>query len=148
MPVDPASIAAAVATGKTLLSAFTKAGDNARAGQLIEIMSILNGVREENVTLKDRIKTLDDNSAIAGRLTFVKNAYWLDVQSDDATGPFCSACWDSQSKVIRLLHTPGAYQEQADETNRHQCPVCKTELETINPFEGTYPYKSIAKIST
>ena len=55
MPIDLASIAAAVATSKTLLAAFTKAGDNERAGQLITVMSALNDAREEIAALKDRI---------------------------------------------------------------------------------------------
>lgn len=78
--------------------------------QMLELQTQVIALFEENRTLKDRLATRD-------QLTFKKNAYWMGDE-----GPFCSRCWDAESKLVRL-HV------QAQTTPR--CPSC-TRL-AVNP---------------
>ena len=71
------SIATALGISDLLIKGFEKAGETERGAQLIGIMAALSNAREEIITRDERIKTLEDNSALAERLTFHKNAYWL-----------------------------------------------------------------------
>ncbi len=73
--------------------------------KVLELQNQINELVEENRRLKDRLGTRD-------QLTFRKNAYW---RADD--GPFCSRCWDSETRLVRL-HTQQGY--------KPQCPSCGT----------------------
>lgn len=71
--------------------------------QLVQLQTEVVSLNEENRALKDRLTTRD-------KLTFRLNSYW--IEND---GPFCSRCWDAESKLIRLHKNPGFHPK---------CPSC------------------------
>ena len=75
--------------------------------RMLELQSQVVTLVEENRALNERLVTRE-------KLSFSKNAYWL----DDA-GPFCSSCWDKEGKLVRL------HGASKDSAGSPQCPVCR-----------------------
>jgi hypothetical protein len=58
-------------------------------------------LREENISLKEKLKFLEDIISLKARLTFLDGVYWL--KSDGSNdGPYCQHCYDDSEKLIRL----------------------------------------------
>lgn len=72
--------------------------------RMLELQTQVMALFEENRSLKEQLAT-------RAQLTFKKNAYWM---NDD--GPFCSRCWDTEGKLVRL--------HLRQECIPH-CPSCK-----------------------
>jgi len=49
---------------------------------------------------------LEKDSELAGRLQFKNNAYWIDGSTAEENGPICSACWDGDRKLVRMVRFP------------------------------------------
>ncbi len=76
--------------------------------KMLELQTQTVALVEENRALRDRL-------AVRDQLAFRRNAYW---RGDD--GPYCSRCWDDETKLIRL-HDDGKWLPQ--------CPKCHTVAE-------------------
>ncbi|MBP1931977.1 hypothetical protein [Ammoniphilus resinae] len=74
--------------------------------EAMNVIEQLNELKEENRILKEKLKTVEN-------LTFKGNMYFKNGVNE----PFCSKCWDADSKLVRL-HGDGA--------GWFQCPLCKT----------------------
>lgn len=57
---------------------------------------------EENATLKNQIKSLEEKLKIKDSLTFENNDYWIKREDGSKDGPFCTHCWDREQKLVRL----------------------------------------------
>lgn len=78
--------------------------------KLLEMQKKINELEVENKNLRDKL-VIKENLILEG------NFYWM--QKDGLKdGPFCSCCWDSESKLMRLHKNPfsGAI----------SCPKCRT----------------------
>jgi len=71
--------------------------------RMLELQTQVMALFEENRSLKEQLAT-------RAQLKFKKNAYWM---NDD--GPFCSRCWDAESKLVRLHQQEGCVP---------RCPSC------------------------
>ena len=74
---------------------------------------------DENRALKDENRSLSERLHIKQKLVFRNNRYWLpkeDGSDDGPFRPFCTACQDSDGKLIRM--TEGATR------GTHFCKVC------------------------
>ena len=81
-------------------------------------------LKEENFDLKRKIEKLKDTADIKSKLVHEDNHYFL-VEGDKKDGPYCTNCWDSESKLIRLHK--GSYHNGVQYYN---CPNCKTSTTT------------------
>lgn len=72
----------------------------------------------ENSKLKEKIKVLEDQLKQTDSLEFKDGAYW----TKDGDGPFCSRCWESDTKKIRVQKD--SYYAQM------KCPECGNEYMT------------------
>jgi hypothetical protein len=68
----------------------------------IELMRMLN-LQTQVVALEEENRALKQKLATKERLVFRKNAYWMGDE-----GPFCSRCWDTDAKLVRL-HRHGEF---------------------------------------
>jgi hypothetical protein len=82
----------------------------------------------ENADLRAQLDTLREQLSIKQRLRFEHNAYWDGDSLESSEGPFCSKCWDSDRKLVRM-HT-------CDNPQWSQCPICKKSLQIPRAENG------------
>jgi hypothetical protein len=58
-------------------------------------------LREENLALKEKIKSLEAQLELAKRIVFEGRSYWI-LKESAKEGPFCQCCYDSNKQLIRL----------------------------------------------
>jgi hypothetical protein len=87
--------------------------------QIISLQLEVMALVEENRSLKRRLE-------LSEQLVLKDNAYWR-KDGDRPDIPFCMRCWDSESKLIRLVVTTGF------EPN---CPNCKNFFSPENSGLG------------
>ncbi len=81
-------------------------------------------LKEENFKLKKEVEILKNNEETNEKLIHKDNHYFIKKdQSED--GPFCTKCWDSEKKLIRI-HDHGV----RSGLNYFECPNCKTSTTT------------------
>lgn len=86
-------------------------------------------LKEENHKLRTSLQEIKERSKINSELKHKDNHYF---KGED--GPFCTKCWDADSKLIRL-HNGGTSNGETYFT----CPNCKTSTHTgeyIQPDPG------------
>jgi|SRR3989344_6803626 len=81
--------------------------------KMLEMQNKINELQTENIDLKNKLE-------IQKKLTYRNNAYWT---QDENQGPFCSRCWDSEKKLIRMQprNTPEYF----------DCPNCPNKTVKI-----------------
>jgi len=90
-------------------------------------------LKEKNFTLKKKIEEFNKVEKIKSKLIFENNHYYVQ-EKEDKTGPFCTKCWDSENKLIRL-HNGGS----SDGRHFFECPNCKTQANT-GEYNSKYPH--------
>lgn len=91
--------------------------------KLLDQQKRLFELEEENKNLKEKLK-------IKGSLIPEGNFYWL-IEDEKKDGPFCTKCWDSDGKLLRL-HGQGP-------SGGLKCPNCNVyarhgQAQTFNPI--------------
>jgi ribosomal protein L29 len=81
--------------------------------ELIDMRFSYNTLRSENLTLQEKVQTLE--AVIAGDLMFVETAYFH-KESGEA---FCPGCIDGDHTLAHLVPVMGASQTS------YKCPRCK-----------------------
>jgi hypothetical protein len=82
--------------------------------QLAEVKMKLAELIEENTTLKKSL-----NTAISTTKEVIhKNGLYFTPDND---GPFCTACYDSKNKFVRVVELSSAFHVIA----KYKCPVCE-----------------------
>jgi hypothetical protein len=74
-------------------------------------------LREENLALKEKIKSLEAQLELAKRIVFEGRSYWI-LKESAKEGPFCQCCYDSNKQLIRLqsvAHEPRLTLERSAE---------------------------------
>lgn len=98
------------------------ANDLQLKGMLLDIQGAVYDLQEENRNLREEIHELKNTQISSERLIFKDHAYY-----DGKDGPFCSACWDSNNKLIRMnTAAGGGWQEYFS----LECPQCKNTVQT------------------
>jgi regulator of replication initiation timing len=77
--------------------------------EALELIEQNSSLRAENIRLKEINK-------IQSNLVFKGNKYWLKKEESKMEGPYCSKCWDSNNKLLRMH----------DLDDYFHCPECKT----------------------
>ena len=70
--------------------------------RIFELHSDVGALIDENRGLKDEIASLNEAMAISSELTVRENAYFRGSSSGQEEGPFCTRCWDVDSRLVRL----------------------------------------------
>lgn len=86
--------------------------------QMAELISALADAKIEAAENTDRIAELERKLKSKSTLVFENGMYYKLLDDESRDGPFCATCFDSQSKEIRLQHTPGGT------FGNYNCYVC------------------------
>src|SRR5262245_56084994 len=77
----------------------------------LELLDKNHRLQEENRDLRERIRVNLKQDELLAKRRHQHNTYWVETD-----GPYCTGCWDSKDKVVRM----------ATWCNGHaECPVCK-----------------------
>jgi len=82
--------------------------------RLADLKTAYAALQDENRELKEKIRTLEKDNEEPP--VYKNGAYY----SQNGDGPFCSACYDKDKKLIRLTKLPTMIR-----LGNHYCPVCK-----------------------
>ena len=122
-------IGVALGTLKTITGVMKDAGRIDLTQQVIELQQTLIALLGENTELaghkhelEKRLRELDSTLDQKEEFVFDRDAYWR-VDGDSTVGPFCSKCFDVDSKTVRMHKAQSGYS---------MCPNCKT-LAEVNP---------------
>jgi hypothetical protein len=87
--------------------------------QILGLQSDILKLFEENTNLHQEISSLTEQLKIKAALIYDRqlDAYICKDANDQIDGPFCTVCWDSDKKLIRM--SQGGY-------NGHYCGYCTT----------------------
>ena len=79
--------------------------------KMLELSEQNEALRRENYELKEKLK-------IKGSLVFKENMYFLTKEDGQQDGPFCSVCWQSDEKLVRL---------HSNDLGSIWCAVCRAK---------------------
>jgi len=82
--------------------------------KILDLQAEVTGLVQDKLQLAQQVQDLTDKLAIKGSLEFRDEGYWRKCDDGKEDGPFCTACWDSDKKLVRSLLVRGVY----------GCPVC------------------------
>lgn len=96
---------------KELADIFQKIGKREQFKEILKLDDEVEKLKKENKELREKLEFKED-------IEFRDNAYWKKSSGD---GPYCSACWDDKSKMIRLLPTDNY-------GNFYECEICGNKV--------------------
>ncbi len=103
-------------TAKDVITLVQKADNLELVKQVLALNKDIMVMMEENRSLRDQIRELKEQLHTKQALVVRGNHYWVRKEDGTEDGPFCTACQDSDHKLIRM--TEGA-------TRGHfYCQVC------------------------
>ena len=82
--------------------------------KIMELRVAALELQEDNLRLREHIKTLENKLVFAGSMSFKKPFYY---REGDAA-PFCPVCWEKSNTAIHLHGPEGA-------NEYYNCSVCK-----------------------
>lgn len=84
--------------------------------RLIDLQVEALDLIDENRTLKEQVATLEGELNTKKSLQFRNTFYWATTDDGGEEGPFCSHCYDSGGKLIRL--------HPINNGQQFGCPAC------------------------
>lgn len=101
--------------------------------QILNLQADVMEIMEENSRLKGENIELREKLRLKNELKFEHEAYWLEKPDKSKDGPFCSKCWDSNQKLIRMLRVdvPPGYENNPYVHNLYKCPECSISIKRI-----------------
>ena len=125
---DPIQLATSVVVAiKKALDVSNRLKDAEIQGILLDAQEKAIELREEVLNLRNDNAPLRENLDAKSALKYDRGAYWSEVDGS-RDGPFCSRCWDADSKRIRM-HYWGL-------ETFWQCPQCKKEFDVKSAPRG------------
>jgi hypothetical protein len=100
--------AAAVLREADKISQYQQILDAQKA--LLDMQKRIEELEVENKELHKQLET-------KGKLVAQDNMYWIEEEGK-RDGPFCTSCWDSIDKLVRL--------HVSNDSGAAMCPTCKT----------------------
>lgn len=111
------------------LLGIAKAVNNFELNQkLVELQQELMQLQDENRTLKDRVRELEDQRKKGEEVLWANDAYWQQ-KGADWDGPFCTGCFDTDGRLVRLTKLEQAFHGIAT----HHCPACRQACSSKKP---------------
>jgi hypothetical protein len=111
---------------KDIANVVRKAGDIDLYRQIIDLQAEMFEVYDQNRVLQTEIDNLKEKLKLKGSLVYEYNAYWISNCDGTKDGPYCSNCWDTEQKTVRML-------VDWESAKRHTCPNCKFQF-VLNPI--------------
>ena len=91
---------------KDLAGLIKQIGDIELYQKILDLQSSIFELSDENMGLKEKIKSLEELQSISEKMTFRDQLYYMNGDSE----PFCPRCWDSEKKSIHLhRNSKGSY---------------------------------------
>lgn len=103
---------------KIIGATLMKAGNIELYKQLLDYQADSQNLIEENLKLKEEIRELKEKFLIQSELEFINNQYFRN-RDGHKLGPYCSRCWDAESKLVNLHITKNEFSD---------CPNCKVRI--------------------
>ena len=118
-----------IETFKDVFTLVQKTDNIELINKIIALQTDAMGVMEENRTLKDKARALEDALELKGKMQFDKDAYWMGEGRTEKEGPYCSRCFDMDRKPVRMLQRYNDY---------FACTQCETKVQIpgIKPTRG------------
>ena len=113
--------------------------DHLLLNAVIDVKKDMIDLLEENYQLRIENHELKNQAIISSELKMIRNAYY---RGKDLEGPFCSVCWDKDSKLIRMH----VFQKGSCST-LFKCGVCGTSYTPgIIVKSGDTPHSAVRKM--
>lgn len=86
-----------------------------------DLVNAMYELQDENRNLREENHKLKNAQMLSTRLIFRGNAYY-----DGEEGPYCSACWDSKNRLVRIVTSGNGWNKFLS----GKCPDCKNSITT------------------
>lgn len=96
-----------ISNAKEIADLVKKYNDQDLYQKIILLREEILEIREENISLKERIKELEDLSSVKSKLIRSENTYIMEDDPEGKKGLYCMTCWDYEGKLVNLIK--GAY---------------------------------------
>ena len=103
---------------KSVGKVLQEAGKIEQYQQILDAQQMLLEMQKQIAELETENRKLREEFEIKETLIPEGNLYWTE-KAGKKEGPFCTCCWDSERKLVRLHTSPIS--------GRMFCPNCKTE---------------------
>ncbi len=100
---------------KDAAGVLKEAGKIPEYRQILEALEKMLDLQKKNTELEKEVTDLKEKLRIKNVLVIKNHAYWY---KETGEGPFCTRCWDSESKPIHM-HPNG-------NPSFYSCPNCKS----------------------
>ncbi|MBS1702856.1 MAG: hypothetical protein JST12_14425 [Armatimonadetes bacterium] len=61
------------------------------------------GLQEENASLREKIRDLEESLRMKNKLVPRLNSYWAQRKDQPEDGPYCTVCWDTKRQAVRMI---------------------------------------------
>ncbi|NMO97465.1 hypothetical protein [Paenibacillus lemnae] len=114
---------------KVIGATLMKAGNIELYKQLLDYQADAQKLIDENMKLKEENRVLKEKLMIQSELEFRNNQYFR-IKDGIKLGPYCTRCWDAESKLINLHQSNDGYSD---------CPSCKVSVVNNQaPYNQSY----------
>lgn len=86
---------------------------------ILDLKEEILSLRTENVSLKEELQKQKQYNMV-----FENDLYWNVKENEEKEGPYCTKCWDSQRKSIRMHNSAGSM----GTGHCYKCPECDTKV--------------------
>ena len=95
----------------------------------VEVYEKLHECTKEREQLTEELNSLREELRIKQALTFHNNGYWsfLGWEHGGWDGPYCTVCWDTNDKLVRMHEGFGSHGEKC------LCRVCSSKASSEPP---------------
>jgi hypothetical protein len=69
--------------------------------QLLDMQEAYNDLQQDNLSLRERVKALEDAQRMKAQVTWREPAYYLTLPDGKEDGPYCPRCWDVDQRLVR-----------------------------------------------
>lgn len=84
--------------------------------KLLQLKDELLALKEENINMREELLAFREKEKIAEALNY-DAPYYFRGGGEEREGPFCQSCYDSDGKLVRLIHGPYTMGD-------YQCKIC------------------------
>ena len=109
-----------IETFKDVFTLVQKADNIELTNKIISLQTDVMAVLEENRTIKDKARSLEEALELKAQMQFDDDAYWTGAGRNAADGPYCPRCFDVDRKSVRMIQGFGYF---------FACTHCKISVE-------------------
>lgn len=103
---------------------------------LIDARESLSDALEENRALKENVEKLKTHLSQRSAVIPADGAYWRRKPDGKLDGPFCTTCWNSDEKLVRLHYVSGRHLAMLGMVRVYQCAIHDVVVELRSEIFG------------